>query len=423
MKQDPSFSRYRLLWKMILCYFCPWLGLLLYGAFFHRASEDWILFSLGLLLTAWGSLALFWMMTRWEKQHFQKFQRLTLLSAENPHLSNENQIESLEAAPLATPLVDPQEHDLTKRSLAEAQQMQIRLLSEIDALTEELQQERTKKDEALQEINKIQAELEQAQRDSMMELEQQQQYIRELQEGMASQKDTSEKKQHQLLLLETKVGNLTSEIKTLLQSAETQNTLPLPNKPPTPAMDPIVHSPPRKELLYTGEPPPSDHPTRTKEEASKQLQICLEIAQKIKASQRFGSQIYSFLDSPADNFSLDLRRLCDRLRGESQTMILLYSPRDHQLLFASNPVKALTGWSPEKFVQNFREILLDEPEWRQGVYHLAIRSEEHIHIHLKMKSGSQCRVNVCLGMIPTGIFRDHALAILYTPDLNTVHLG
>jgi len=211
--------------------------------------------------------------------------------------------------------------------------------------------------------------------------------------------------------LETKVGDLTHEIKTLLHFAETRSASLLTDHQASPTLQ---ESPPSVKVEASFEPSLSiENSTQTTQEASQQLKNCLDMAQKIKGSQRFGSQIYSFLDSPADSFSLDLRRLCDRLRSETQSMILLYSPKDNQLLFASNKIKILTGWSPEKFAQIFFEILKDESEWKQGIDTLAMHNEAQIQLQLKTKSNQILIANAMLGLIPTGIFRNHIIAVLY----------
>ncbi len=119
------------------------------------------------------------------------------------------------------------------------------------------------------------------------------------------------------------------------------------------------------------------------------------------------------LDSPADSFALDLRRLCDSLRSENSCTILLYSPKENQLLFANNQIKTVTGWSPDKFVQNFSDIMQDEAPWRQGIASLTMRSEAKVDLTFKMKSGQDISVHGLLGLIPTGIFRQHIIAVLY----------
>ncbi|HEV8051288.1 MAG TPA: hypothetical protein VGP47_02255 [Parachlamydiaceae bacterium] len=403
MKQERPFSRYNLFWLMVLCYLLPLLAISAYGAFFPRASTDWNILGLGFLLTAMGSLVFFWLMTSWEES----------LQAGSRSISpnHEQDVDPYHFAE-AGQVIDPAEYDLAKRSLAEAQQTQIRLLDEIDILTEEIQKVSFVRQETLQHADKIQAELEHTKRAARQQLEMQQNQIRELQEAIANQKAISEKKQQQTMQLENKVGGLTYEIKTLLKFAEAHSGPSLSHDLAESSSQEVQTFSEKTDTYF--EPQPSfENFTQSPHEASLQLKHCLDIAQKIKGSQRFGSQIYSFMDSPADSFSLDLRRLCDRLRSETQSVILLYSPKDNQLLFASNQIKTLTGWSPEKFVQNFSELLVDESEWKQGVGSLAMRSEAEIKLHLRTRSVPNLCVNANLGMIPTGIFRNHTIAVLY----------
>jgi hypothetical protein len=152
---------------------------------------------------------------------------------------------------------------------------------------------------------------------------------------------------------------------------------------------------------------------RTDEEASQQLKRCLDIAQKFTVSNRFNSQINTFLDSPSDSFALDLRRLCDSLRSEKNSTVMLYSPKENKLLFVNNQVRALTGWSPEKFVQSFQTILYDDSTWKQGISSLSMRSEAQVKLSFKAKTGQDVTANAHLGMIPTGIFKHHTIAIVY----------
>lgn len=401
MRQESSFSRYQLLLTMLFCYFVPLLGLSIYGAWVPREIGDWNILSLGFLLTACGSLVLFLLMMRWEATV-----NLSLGSAvaeQSAGIGAESDTSRQE--------VDYAEYELVKRSLDEAQQTQIHLLNEIDLLTGEMQKLSLTNKEVVLQSEKVQAELEQTRRTTRHQLELQQNHIRELQEVVADQKAFTEKKQQQMLHLETKVGDLTDEIKTLLQNTDDENES-LPVERSEPSFSDKYSLTAKRDAF----PQPSStiqSSADSIQEASRQLDLCLDIAQKIKGSQRFGSQIYSFLDSPADSFSLDLRRLCDRLRSEAQSIILLYSPKDNHLLFASNQIKLLTGWSPEKFAQNFSEMLVDETDWRYGVSSLAMSSEVQIKFQLRTRSSQNIAVHANLGMIPTGIFRNHIIAVLY----------
>lgn len=397
MKFKQSFNRYHVLLVVVLCYLLPLLGIVAYGTLVTENQEYWEVFSIGFTLTAFGSLAIFLAMASWE-------------TGLGKHAAVESSGKLYDSAP------EGEDYDFLKRSLEEAQQSQVRLLSEIDHLTDEVRSVKAEKEKLLSDWKQEGASLEQYKESLHQELEQQQNLIRDLYETIADQKAQLETKLHQQSQLEAKVGGLTHEIKTILQFAETHAGSILSNEekivqPPSPL------SPQPATLPEVRQEEPLHLHVETKiqsnQEASQLLKRCLEIAQRITGSQRFGSQIYSFLESPADSFALDLRRLCDRLRSETGGIILLYSPRDNHVLFANNEIKALTGWSPEKFSQQFSDILVENSAWNQAIGMLSMRSEAHAQLQLKARSGETIDLSAALGMIPTGIFRNHAVAILY----------
>lgn len=355
--------------------------------------------SLGLFISTIGTLLLFWSMTHWEA---------SLGGRKSSELNDSSHGSSL----------DLEEYRIAKLSLEEAQQMQIRLLAEIDSLTAELQKVQTEKANIKKLTESAASEIEELKLSYTNQLEQQQQHIRDLHETIAEQKAILEKKQHQSSLLESKVGDLTYEIKTLLQLAEAHSGSLFSSDTPESVLAAEPTPPPVKEPIpvASSREAPSVNHTMTIAEGSQQLRRCLDIAQKITGSQRFGSQLYTFSESPAESFALDLRRLCERLRSDTSSThnaILVYSPKENQILFASNQIRDLTGWSPEKFIQTFGEILQDEGAWKQGVSGLSMRSEVQTHLSLKTRTGQTNMFQVHLGTIPTGIFRNHVIAILY----------
>lgn len=402
MKFRFPLNRYNILLAIIFCYLIPLLAVTAYGAFFQDAKGLWDSIAIGFFLSSFGALILFYLMAAWENGCRSAVQADRSVPYPAPPSGEDRSIE---------------DQDILKRSLAEAQQTQVSLLAEIDHLSEEIRALTTDKEKMAAEMRNEESSLEQYKKLLHQELEQQQYHIRELQGTIADQKTLLEKKQQQMTQLESRVADLTNEIKTLLQFAEkhaasllsTEEKAPAPLSAHPPQMQQVHHEARGEEQVYS----PLETKIQSGQEASQLLKRCLETAQRITGSQRFGSQIYSFLESPADSFALDLRRLCDRLRTESGGIILLYSPRENHVLFASNEVKALTGWSPEKFTQHFDEVVVDDAHWKQGVNSLAMRSEAHFQMQIKVRSGQVIDVNVALGMIPTGIFRNHTVAILY----------
>lgn len=402
MKSNSNFSRYSILWMIILCYLIPIIGIISYRFIVPNSNNDWMSLSVGILLSMAGSIAIFWLMTRWES---------SLKTPETPSLiSTDIDISSNEKETSIQHSINLEEYLATSKALEDSLDNNNQLQAKIQSLTEHIEGLSINNEKAQEETQQILSEFEQHRNVSLDQLAQQQHLIRELQDIVAEQKNSLEKRQQQVGQLETKVGDLTYEIKTLLKLAETHTSLsdkePIKETPPIP---PIATRAKLEEPIHYQ----TEKHIRTPDEASIQLKRCLDISQKITGSYRFNNHSNMFIDSTADSYTLDLRRLCDSLRSETGCTILLYSPKDHQLLFVNNQIKTLTGWSPEKFTQNFSEILQDNTAWKQGISNLAIRNEIQMKLTLKMKTAQETSVMAHLGMIPTGIFRHHAIAVLY----------
>jgi hypothetical protein len=388
MKKERSVSRYSIILAVAIGYFLPILGLTFYGNSLFGYALGWDLFSVGITTALVGTLFLYWMISKWN-----------YTNAPTTHVKIENTPEE----PAHT-IQEPQVQVQDSAILHELEHYK----EENQALTEKLSLIDTENQSLKQQCEQIHAEFDAFKSTAHIHLEQQQHHIRELQDSVADQKTVTEKKQQVVGILETKVNDLTYEIKTLLKLAES-HVSSITNTYNTP------HSHEETAPQPTEKPPiqPQDFQIQTTEEASQQLRKCIDIAQKITGSHRFGGQLHSLIDSPIDSFTLDLRRLCDTLRSENSACILLYSPKESQLIFANNQIKSLTGWSPEKFTQAFFEIVQNTHEWKQSLASLSMRSEAQLNLSLKTKWGHEIAVHGQVGMIPTGIFRHHAIAVLY----------
>lgn len=415
MKTKKSNLRYPLLLLILTCYLMPLIILISYNVLIENGSEDFEMLSFGLFLSAIGSLILFWSMTKWESSlpinnHENSSDNNSVLPREELSLQSMQHQDFLES-------IDKEEFELAKLSLAEAQQMQIRLLAEIDSLAADLQIAKTDKISIQKTYEAFISQTNEERTSTSKQLEDQQTSIRNLHQKIAEQKAMLDKKELHSSSLESKVGDLTYEIKTLLQLAEAHSGS-LFNTDSIEASPTIT--PPSKHSETTSHKAPqstsfSQMKMEDSNEGSNQLKKSISIAQKITGSQRFGSQLYSSVESPVESFAIDLRRLCDRLRMDiisSNCTVLLYSPRDCQLLFAGNQIRDLTGWSPEKFIQVFNEILQDENVWKNGISSLSMRSEAVIPLSVKTRNGQTASFQTYLGMIPTGIFRNHIIALL-----------
>lgn len=416
MKQTQQQSRHMVLWAVILCYLFPFIALSSIGAFMGRAPKNWFLLCIALLLSSIGSLTLYWVMAKWESS-WKSSSDDSAINEEAQPLSHPIFV-SEEDIVLDNTAIDPHSKDsnaelilAAEKAFQDSQQINAELQSDMVSLRDRLQQLSQEKEHSQLQLHKALGDLDAYKETCLQQQEQYKIYINELQDQLADQKQQAEKKQYQISHLETKVGDLTYEIKTLLQIAERHlpNTSPLSDQSMTSTSD-------ISKTLSDYELAESHHEKLigSSEGASIQLKRCLDIAQKIAGSNRFNTQISSFLDSPADNFTLDLRRLCDTLRSENNSTVVLYSPKESQPLFVNNHIRETTGWSPEKFVQNFNDIIHDSLyDWRQGLAGLSLKPETAIQLSLKTKSGPNILVKAHLGLIPTGIFRHYAIAILY----------
>lgn len=213
-------------------------------------------------------------------------------------------------------------------------------------------------------------------------------------------RSSQERKQQRITQLETKVRDLSYEIKTLLQLTE------IPESPPSPTLQEYA---PRSDSKR-----PQDKQVQSYEEASAQLKRCIDIAQKITGASHYSSSQSRFRGMSTDNFALDLRCLFDSLRSENSCTIIVYSTKENKLLFANDQATKLAGWSPEKFAQSFDTLIQEgRDEWSNGIRQLASQSECRARLVLKSRSGEDILVHAVLSMIPTGIFRHHIIAVLY----------
>lgn len=417
MKWITSKSRYAVLWAVIVCYLVPFIGLSAYSALVARAANSLQVLSVGLLLAAVGSLAMLWLLWLWQSMWRVPMAPTSAPAHSQPAQPFEEAVE--DSFPFSQESVE--EKIELEGLLQEMQESNLQLQLKLEEFSKQAQDEKLQleleKERHRQQAEQAFVELDSLKQSSYAQFAQQKNLIAELQEVIAENKVNAEKKQQQISQLETKVSDMRYEIRTLLHLAESHQELDFEEPHQAASADtaqsrlPPMPDFPFEDDVFTAVP---ETQICTGAGASLQLRRCLDIAQKITGSNRFHGQLTSFLDSPSDGFTIDLRRLCDSLRSENNSCILLYSPKENQLLFANNQVKVLTGWSPEKFVQDFFYILQDSArEWRQGLSSLSMKSEAQIKLSLKTKNGQDIPVRCHLGLIPTGIFRHHAIAVLY----------
>lgn len=351
--------------------------------------KSWQTLALGLFLAAFGSLVCFLLM----RQRYSPM--------ENPRFS----------PALASALPPDTTHVLLEKSLEEAeekllyfQQRQGELLEEVNAKKKALHVLETEKGDQAGRLQELLRELANIKDNTEEELRRKNVLLAEYQETINQQRDVITKKQEQIAELEAKVHDLNYEVKTLLQLAEMANkqNISVDHGEDAPLEDLPRETTPHRMI-------------KTAEEASAHLKRCIDIAQKITSANRFGSGMQSrFKDLPIDNRALDLRRLFDNLRSENAAVVFVFSQKENTVLFANPQMTDLLGWSMDKFTQQFSEIIAEgAQEWVKGISALSTSSEAKARLVVKMKSGKNILLHCHLGIVPTGAFRNHIIAVLY----------
>jgi hypothetical protein len=363
--------------------------------------QSWRAAATGLLAASIGSLVIFTLLRQWEA-HFIKIIPVNLpelkpVAIQNPFYSNDNFLE-------------------LEHALAESQARHKELIEELNAKNELMHKFETEKVQFEHRIEDVYHELNTFKSANEDELRRKTVLLSEYQETINQQRDVIKKKQDQILELESKVRDLNYEVKTLLQLAEIGNKTPTNSKNKEMVVGETVQA--YQVDMFEDEEPSFQMQNlmiKTPEEASVQLKRCIDIAQKITGANRFGNGNSRFKDVPIDNRALDLRRLFDNLRSEHAGTVIVYSQKDDKLLFANNQMTNLLGWSPEKFIKNFPEIIAEgSQEWKKGVAELSSNTLSKVRMVMKTKSGQNLLVHCHLGAIPTGAFRNHVIGVLYS---------
>jgi len=403
-------SRHDLVGVIILLYLLPILLLCTYSLWVMPLAASWSFLALGLLLSACGALFFFMLLFNWQVQWKARLEKESCLRVveververeETPTDSEEknNEIEELRA------------------KLQSVLEKEAELLEEVNYRNDELRR-------AVQENEHYQRECEQLKKEYSLYKEQAEETlesekirINEYQETISELRAVIESKQESIDALETKIGDLKYEIKTLLQLADMTASLSFGDRESVNEEESIheqayeyqVPLPEQQEPQIFG----GKH-LATAEEAGRQLKRCIDIAQKITHSPRFGGSNSRFREFPLDNYALDLRRLCDSLSTESAGTVLVFSQKEKKLLFTNQQIKHLLGWSPEKFMQDFDRIVQEGMiDWKSSVSQLNTMKEAETRLVMKAKSGEDILIHCRLGMIPTGVFRSNVIAVLY----------
>lgn len=407
----------------------------------------WELFTSGLLITLVGGASLFYISWRWEESMKQKVSLLVeaklkkLLPEEHPSDESPSPDPARQENPVSqNPTVAPleglvSEHENaqeTIRSLNLSIQDKDKFISDIENEVEQKSQEIFRKTQEIQDIHqeietlrsgieKREQEFHSYQLNVQDQLSQKDKLLSEYQETISEQSDLLEKRHKTIRKLENKVRDLNYEVKTLLQLG----TVPTPQEPTDETQESSNH--PLMEVfdsnefkssnidhLYQPMSVSSNKEVHTPYDAAVRLQRCLDTAQRLRGINNLGGNSPRFSNVSLDHYAIDLRRLFDSFRNENSCTILIYSQSKDKLLFVNNHVKSSLGWSPEKFVKDFHNLVhKGMGEWKNSLEKLNNSPESQARLMIQAKTGEDKLIHCHLGIIPSGIFKNHVIGVLF----------
>lgn len=412
-------SRASLALAIIVFYLTPIIALSAYSLGLMTIQGSWILFSTGLALAAFGSCFLLLMIYRWENKL-----RLRLMSAIKSTASPttvatiETPQPVLETSPKTENNYEEKQIEQERvlhEAIADWKQKHDKLQSDLLVNENELQQSLEERKALQAQILAIRSELDSHKNATRAQLQQEQAQQAEYQKTINDQRALLDAQQQQISALEIKEKELAYEIKTLVSLTNYDTPEPIKPSPEPPLAPALTLYEPKKN-------PPIDKfssitnsaQIKSADMVSSQLDHFVDTAANISGVQQLHGIPSHLYDLPSDNYALELRRLCENLNMENRYIVFLHSPRENKILFVNDHVKSILGWSPDKFMQQFSDIIpKGNDELQNAASHLSANREAVCSMQAKSINNELFRLNCHLKVINSGTFRNHNICIMY----------
>lgn len=281
--------------------------------------------------------------------------------------------------------------DLLQSSVAKSKEEVRQLKLEMDKKLEEMRLAYLEFEDLRKEFHRQEEEHRHAQEEGRKQLEHKESLNGEYQRTIGEQRTIIEKKQRYIANLEAKVRDLMYEIRSLLHLEETPNSL---------SIAPIESDLPLSTAVNT----PYD--------LSVQLHRFIEKAENQTGMEHLGGTSPRFLN-PTESYAVDWRRFFDTLRDERGEIVFVLSLSEKKFLFVNQHVKSWLGWSSEKFMKEFPQLVTNGyPEWKRLVLNMPQSKECQTLIEIESKSGESKQFICVMGWISKGPFHNHIIGIL-----------
>jgi hypothetical protein len=425
---------------IIVFYLIPLLFFSAYSIKLMSHNKSWTLLSLGLLLVVFGTLSLIFLLFYWEQSmRGDKKSTNSLLSQTPPTLfltEKEAKVTSLDSSLTFSPLAHHDELDhmsskettkelnLLQTALKINQERQEELVQALEIKGQELHKQEEENKQLQLKVQQIAQDFADYKLFSEEQLKQKQMQLITLQQVIEDQRSEMEKRQEQIHQLDTKVHDLSYEIKTLLylheeeaspaQSALIKEEMSLSYLNETPKISKEQANIIVGEASIEQENNIPEKAIQAPIEAALLLKKCINIAQKLAGANYYSNESSRYREFSSSYFAIDQRRLFDSLRGETGALLVVYSQKEQKLLFANNESKTILGWNPEKFLADFAAIMQEGiQDWKKALHILSTTSESQARLLAKTKQGQEMLLNCHLGVIPSGLFRNYVIGVLY----------
>jgi len=429
---------------IIVFYLIPLIFFSAYSIKLMSHHESWALLSVGLLLVVFGTLSLLFLVSYWEQTMrdkkptpslFLSQQALTLTSNKkeakvmslDPSLTFDT-IGQHEPSELNSFKENSKEMNLLQAAIQASHKQQEELANALEIKGQEQHRQEEENRQLQMKAQQIAQDFADYKIFSEEQLKQKQLQFSALQQMVEDQRNEMEKRQEQIHQLDTKVHDLSYEIKTLLylhdeEGSRTQSPPKISKENKSPSLMREPNSDIQPIILTAVTPPTIEQESNTQEnpiqnpiEAIQLLRKCIQIAQKLTGANYYSNESSRYREFSSSYFAIDQRRLFDSLRSEKGALLIVYSLKEQKLLFANSESKGILGWSPDKFLSDFPTIMQEGiQEWKKALQMLVTTPESQVRLLAKTKQGQEILLNCHLGTISSGLFRNYIIGVLYPP--------
>ncbi len=383
MKETQEKLRQSLIVIILACYLAPVILFTLLTAGSMDLNSRWLIFSSSLLLAICGTIFLTLALIKWEG-----------ISLKLP-----------QTAPLAIKAAQPpaaifvENSEQNSFSLEEFQLREKNLVREIHEIKQKWYIKKQAYDELEKQLGKVKNENTAFLQHSQEQLKKKDRLLAEYAQTVNDLRSTMENKQEQIEKLQDSINDLSYDLDTLLKLSDFESV--------EEAQQENISEKGTGTVIQKSPPKTVDALS-----ASNQLKKCINMAQKFTSSQFTTAS--RFRDVMIDNTALDQRRLFDSFRSETACIVVMYSLKERTMLFANDLTKTCLGIDPENFVHDYmNRIVQGAEEWKNALASFSQQSEAQLHLVMRSESGTDVLLECRLGVVPTGVFKNHAVGILY----------